>query len=195
MEYNGNKLHLLFLDVEMDGINGIEVLKHLENAEWIWRIVFISNHEDAVWKSFSLKTLEFARKPVEYLQIKKWLEIAIRENSENVVLEFVSDKEIIHINIEDIYYLKAEGNYTRLHTRKKEWLVDNNLKKWQKVMEQASVIRIHRSYLINMVHVKKWNSDIVILDGGAKLSIGRKYAKDAKDAYNAFVRKKAMGRM
>lgn len=195
LEYNGNKLHLLFLDVEMDGINGIEVMKCVENAEWIWRIVFISSHDDAVWKSFSIKTLEFARKPIEYFQIKKWLEIAIRENKENIVFEFVSDNGLIHINIEDIYYLKAEGNYTELYGKNFKTLINNNLKKWQMAMENLSVIRIHKSYIINLSHIRKWNSESVMLDNGDIIPIGRKFSKIAKDAYNTFIRKKAVERM
>lgn len=194
-ENSGSKLHLLFLDVEMGKVDGIEVLRKVEDADWIWRIVFVSSHEEMVWNSFSFKTLEFARKPVEYWQIEKWINIAIRENKENVMLEYTSIIQRDFVALEDIYYLKAEGNYTILHKKDANILMNENLKQWQKKTEMFPIVRIHKSYLINMLHVKRWEAGKVILENEAELSVGRQYAKEAKKVYHAFVKKQALNRV
>ena len=193
--HHDKKLHLLFLDVEMGGIDGIEVLRNVEEAPWIWRIVFVSSHAEAVWKSFSIKTLEFARKPVTYQQIEKWLRIAIRENAENVMLEYVVGKQQCYVLLEDIYYLEAAGNYTYLYTKDASSLINDNLKQWQKKMEQMPMVRIHKSYLINMLHIQKWEASRVVLINGMELSVGRQFARDAKEEYLSFVKKQALNRM
>lgn len=195
LAYKRGKLHLLFLDIEMSGIDGIKVLRRVEETDWIWRIVFVSSHEEAVWEAFSIKTLEFARKPVDYYQIEKWLKVAIRENEENIVLEYITGMQKSYKPLEDIYYLEAAGNYTYLHEKNESELVNDNLKQWQKKMEQMPMVRIHKSYIINMQHVKKWEVDKVTLTNREELAVGRQYAKDAKEKYLAFVKKQALGRM
>lgn len=194
-ENSGARLHLLFLDVEMGELDGIEVLRKAEAADWIWRIVFVSSHEEMVWNSFSIKTLEFARKPVEYRQIEKWLNTAIRENKENVMLEYTSGILKNYIALEDIYCLEAERNYTILHKKDENILMNENLKQWQKKTEIFPIVRIHKSYLINMLHVRRWEAGKVILDNDAEFSVGRQYMKEAKEVYHAFVKKQAMNRM
>lgn len=194
-ERSPGMLHLLFLDIEMGGVDGIEVLRQVEDADWIWRIVFVSSHEEMVWDSFSIRTLEFARKPVAYPQIEKWIRTAIRENQENVLLEYMDEGVQKYIALEDIYYLAAEGNYTQLHGRHHTSLQGDKLKQWQQKTEDMPFVRIHKSYLINMLHVKKWEAGKVILESGVTLPIGRQYTKEAKEIYTSFVRKQAMKRM
>lgn len=189
------KLHLLFLDIELDGMGGLEVLRKVEDANWIWRIVFVSSHEEQVWDTFSIKTLGFVRKPMEYYQVEKWIQVAIRENKENVVLEYVVGTQKAYIALEDIYYFESAGNYTYLHEKEETRLINDNLKQWQKKTEQMPMVRIHKSYIVNMLYVRKWEVYKVTLKNGKELAIGRQFGKEAKERYLAFVKKKVIGRM
>lgn len=192
---DSGKLHLLFLDIEMDGVDGLEVLRKVEETDWIWRIVFVSSHEEAVFDTFSIKTLAFVRKPVDYHLVEKWIHVAIRQNKENVALEYATGKHKVYIELENIYYLESAGNYTYLHTKAESELVNENLKQWQKKSEQLPLVRIHKSYIINMLHVHKWEADKVRLVNGAELTVGRQYAKEAKEKYLTFVKKQALGKV
>jgi len=195
MENSDSKLHLLFLDVEMGEVDGIEVMRRVENADWIWRIVFVSSHEEMVWNSFGIKTLAFSRKPLEYHQVEKWIETALRENRQNIMIKYTSGTQQGYIALEDIYYLEAQGNYTCLHTKEQTILLNENMKQWQKKTEEMSIVRIHKSYLINMMHVQKWEAGRVILENEVVLSVGRQYAKEAKEIYFAFIKEQVINRM
>ncbi len=195
LQYTGERLHLLFLDVELGGMDGIEVMHQMEEADWIWRIVFISNHEEMVWNSFGIKTLGFVRKPVEYFKLVKWIKIAIKENQENLVYEYTAGREKYCKTLEEIYYLESSGNYTYLYELNEKKLINDNLKYWQKKMENAPIVRIHKSFLINMQHIKTWEADTVILSNGIVLPQGRQYKRTAREAYLAFVKRQVKGRM
>ncbi len=195
LSYTGPKLYLLFLDVELGGVDGIEVLKFVQEADWIWRIVFVSSHAEAVWDSFSIKTLEFARKPIAYEQVEKWIQIALRENQENILYEFLTTAGSMYKKMEDIYILEGERNYTYLHTKKEKWLINDSLKRWQEKMDKTTMLRVHRSFLVNMAHIKKWEKETIYMCNGSKISVGRQYAKEAKDTYLSYIQKKALGRM
>ena len=148
-----------------------------------------------MWNSFSIKTLEFARKPVEYQQIEKWMNIASRENKENVMLEYTSIAQQGFVALEDIYYLEAEGNYTIMHKKDEDIFINDKLKQWQKKTSMFPIVRIHKSYFINMLRVKRWEAGKVTLENGTELAIGRQYAREAKDVYLSFVKKQAKNRM
>lgn len=195
LAYRGDKLHLLFLDVEMNGINGIEVLKCVEGVDWIWRIVFVSNHEEAVWDAFSIKTLEFARKPIQYQQVEKWVRTAIRENQENIVFEFITPNGRIYKATEEIYFLEAARNYTCLYGKNEKCLINDNLKKWEKELQEATFLRIHKSFLVNMGHIRKWEAEKVILENKMEIPIGRQFSKKAKEIYYAYVKRQALRRL
>lgn len=194
-ENSGSKLHLLFLDVEMGELDGIELLRKLENAAWIWRIVFVTSHDEVMQDAFGIKTLGFAHKPVEYRQVEKWITTAIRENKENVMLEYMVGMQKSYIALEDIYYLEAEGNYTKLYQKDEMQLINENLKRWQKKTESFPFVRIHKSYLVNMLHVQRWEASKVTMENGTVLSVGRQYTKEARELYFSFVKKQAINRV
>ena len=99
--YAGKRMHLLFLDVEMEEIDGLQVLRELEQSDLVWRVVFVTSHQETVFGSFGIKTLGFEKKPVGYDNIEKWLQIAIREQKKNRVIECNTMNGIRLFELED----------------------------------------------------------------------------------------------
>lgn len=194
LAYDGDKMHLLFLDIEMPGIGGIRVMRCLEDTDRVWRVVFVSGHQEMVFETFGVKTLGFGVKPVKAEKVVKWIQIALKENAENITLECIIGQDKVYKQIDQIYYWQAEGNYTYLVEQKEKCLASYNLKNWQERLENFSVVRVHKSYLINMNHVKHWDSDKVCLTNGVELAVGRQYQKESREKYYDYVRKTALGR-
>lgn len=195
LQFEDHRLHLLFLDIELGGMTGIEILLHLENADNVWRVVFISSHEEMVFDTFGVKTLGFERKPAQYERIAKWISIALKENNENLMHECYVGKEKYYFTQEEVYYLEAEGSYTHIHLKEQRYMLSERLKLWEVKLKSAPMVRIHKSYLINMLHVKSWEKDSVVLTNGIVLPQGRQYKKEAKEAYLKFIGDMARGRM
>lgn len=194
MSHVGPQMQLLFLDIEMKDVDGIEVMHWVELTDAVWRVVFVSGHEQLVWDTFSIKTLGFVRKPANYADIKRWIQVALKEKKRNAIYEFVIEQKKCYKSSEEIYCLEAEGNYTYLYEKESKKLINDNLKVWQKKMQETSIIRIHKSYMINLIYVQCWEYDKVVLKNGMELSIGRQYRKVAREAYYAHIRKVAMER-
>jgi len=195
LQYKEHKLHLLFLDIELGDMSGVEMLSRLEEEDTVWRVVFVSSHDEMVFETFGIKTLGFERKPAQYEKIAKWLSIAIKENSKNTVYEYYMNGETFYFKLEELFYMEGEGSYTYLNFKKERHLVSGRLKCWEDKMEAAPMVRIHKSYLVNMLHVKKWEGDKVLLINGVELTQGRQYRKTAKESYLRFIRDMARGRM
>ncbi|MBQ7925683.1 MAG: response regulator transcription factor [Lachnospiraceae bacterium] len=195
LAYDGDKMHLLFLDIEMPGIDGIQVMHSLEKSNKVWRVVFVSSHQNMVFETLGVKTLGFGVKPVRAEQVEKWIRIAEKENEGDIVLECIIGQNKVFKRIDEIYYWQAEGNYTYLVEQGKKSLANQNLKAWQKRLTEMSVVRVHKSYLVNMNHVKYWGTEQVCLTNGAKLAVGRLYQKEAREKYYDYVQRMALGRV
>ena len=119
----------------------------------------------------------------------------MREDEENVMHECYVGKEKCYFTQEEVYYLEAEGSYTHIHLKEQRHMLSERLKLWEDKLKSAPMVRIHKSYLINMLHVKSWENDSVILTNGTVLPQGRQYKKSAKEAYFKFIGEMARGRM
>ena len=84
---NNHYIDILFLDVEMQGISGIDLIKEVLWQDKIARIVFVTNHSESIYNTFSRKTIGFIPKPPSQEKITKMLLITIDEIEENIVLK------------------------------------------------------------------------------------------------------------
>lgn len=193
LDYRGENIQLLFLDIAMGGMNGIEVLRSVEAMDKVNQIVFVSSHEEAVWDAFGRKTLGFERKPVAYQKVAKWIETAIREQQDN----FIKCRTITGnqwIEVDKIYYIEAQKNYVNFYTCENAFLVSGNLKFWEEKLKDCFMIRVHKTFLVNPFYISSIGKD-VLLKNGSKLPIGRQFQEQLQNEYNAYVRRKIRGRV
>ena len=188
LSYTGEKIHLLFLDIEMDGISGVEVMEQIKKNDHVWRIAFVTNHPEQKLETIDLKTLAFLEKPVGGDMIEKCLQIAIRENAENISVPFATIDGMQTIKLDEIFGISADNHYVRILLGQKEITIFDSMKKCTELLQNTTMIRIHKSYLINLRHVKKWYADEVLMTNGEIYPIGRKFRKAAKDQYYTFVK-------
>ena len=153
MIYNGGKIHLLFLDIMMDGMSGIEVLPYVESRDMFWRVVFTSSYTSERWNTMGMKTLGFIDKPVQYKPVEKCLEITVKENIQNRMIEFASAEGKAFTYMEDIYSVEANKNYVKVCGKDKDWIAFDTMKRWEEMTKDTTIIRVHKSFLINIMHV------------------------------------------
>jgi len=191
-EYDGEQIQLLFLDIELENMNGLEVLKELLDKEIVWRVVFVTSHDELMIDAFSVKTLGFLTKPVNAKKLVKLVDKVIHELDKNQVLECNDGSELFYVKTEDIYYVQAIGNYSELHTKEQTRIVDGKLKIWQEKTCNMDIIRIHKSYIVNLNHITNWKNTEVIMSNGEKIPVGRSYTAEAKKTYFDFLKNKTM---
>ncbi len=195
LAYRGESLTLLFLDVEMAGITGIELKEEIERTDRVWRIVFVTSHEEVIGQAFGLKTMGFARKPVDAKVAEKWISIAVEEQEANKVFRFTTEKGDLYIRENEILYLESEGNYSYVHTQKEKIFVCESLKKCEEIVANRDCIRIHKSYLVNMQEIKDVSVTQVTMKNGTSIPIGRTYRDEVKTKYHSYLKAVALRRV
>ena len=180
---------VLLLDIEMAGINGIEVKEILEENSRISFIIFTSSHTEMVFDTFSKKTLGFVTKPVTYEKLEEKLNKVLKEIKSEFFIEVQDKENIIKVKNNKICYIEADDYCSRIITTDNTYLVRKSLSEWEDELTDKDFIRIHKSYLVNMDFIKAIKS-VVVLDSGEELKIGRTKLKEVKEKYTEFIRKK-----
>lgn len=163
---------LVFLDIEMPQMNGFDLLSHLGHLRF--KVVFATAYHEFALKAFRFSALDYIVKPFDQLQLGEVIAKASHKHSvdENQLtllrqqlrqghiskIAIPQLNQVIFIDIKDIVYAEASGNYTEIVLQdKKRHLVTRKLKELQQVLEEQYFLRIHRQYIINLNMVKSFN--------------------------------------
>ncbi|BBH27902.1 DNA-binding response regulator [Intestinibaculum porci] len=184
------RVDLLFLDIELGKENGIDILKALVDLDYIWRVVFVTAHKEFMPVAFSVKTIGFLEKPVTYGNIIKYIKQVENSIHHSEVVQCNDGQHTFFIRQCDILYVHAAGNYCEICTHNKEIMVDGNLKEWERKMNDFNVMRVHKSYLVNLDYIKDFSGCDIMMINNIKLPVGRHYKKDAKEQYFNYLKNK-----
>ena len=182
-------IDVLFLDVEMEAMDGLAVMKEVEKMPNIHNIIFVSSHPEAVWDSFGYKTKGFVTKPFKDEDIVEKLESLYTKKINDSLLEFTDYNGVVYFRTSDIVLLKSDSNYTTIITENGEKIVTCTLKESEKKLNGLPFLRIHRSYIVNLDYVKNMTSSVASLKNGEDLTIGRSYRNQVKKDYQDYLRR------
>lgn len=201
-EQNHEVIDLLFLDVELTGLDGIRLKEQLLGQRVIERIVFVTSHKDKIFDAFGKKTIGFILKPPMYEQINKMLTIVRDEKQKNIELLFAGNKGEEHcIRLEDILYFKASGSYTEIYSYASDgtgiecFVISKKIGEVECSMKDCPILRVHKSYLVNLVNVVRVGMEIVVNNLEEKIPIGRRYKEQVKTAYASYISAKVRKRI
>ncbi len=183
-----NTIDLLLLDIEMPEMTGLELTKNLGNKSPL--IIFTTSNKEYALEAFELNVVDYILKPVIpsrfIVAIDKVREI-LQSNTEDVKMNddefiFIRDSNIVRkIQLDDIQYAEAMGDYVKIFVGKKFYAIHATLKATEERLPTSKFLRVHRSYI---VAVKK----IETIQDGA-LIINEKPIPVA-DAYRAVLNKR-----
>ncbi|GAB4092693.1 LytR/AlgR family response regulator transcription factor [Flaviaesturariibacter terrae] len=154
---NKQPIDLIFLDIEMPGMTGLELTKNLGNKSPL--IVFTTAKTDYAVEAFELNVVDYLVKPIQpgrFLQAVERAQETMASDKEEVKVEaqefvFVKDNGILkRINVEEILYLEAMGDYVKVHTPQKFHVLHATLKSIEEKLSPQKFIRVHRSYIVSL---------------------------------------------
>lgn len=195
-------IDLLFLDVEMEGLDGIRLKEQLLRQRVIERIVFVTSHRDKAFEAFGQKTIGFITKPPAYERIEKMLTVVRKEKLENVELIFDGyNGERHRIRLEEIVYFKAAGSYTEIYSYASGsdatecFVISKKIGEVERSMDDYPVHRVHKSFLVNLTNVVSVGEVIKVRNLEEKIPVGRKYKEQVKRVYASYISDKVRKRI
>lgn len=169
-----SSVDVLFLDIDMPTLSGMDIAQALLNSEMQPLLVFVTGQDALVYKSFKYHPFGFIRKTYfdeEIFDVVKNLIDEIRKSSD--AFAFKSADGFTRVKLKDILYFESESNYLNLHAKSVVYKFRGTISTTEKELSQKGFIRTHKGFLVNQEHIFSVKSDSVELDNGTVLPIGR----------------------
>jgi len=174
---------ILFLDINMPKLSGLGLLKTLRQKP---EVIITTAYAEYAVEGFELSVADYLLKP---FSLERFLQAVLKiqqktivsaNKGEDITSLFVrSDKKLIKIDINEIQYIEAYGNYIKIFTEKMI-LTPQTLNDFLEKLP-PNFLRIHKSFVINFNKLKLIDGNQIVLQNGAKLPIGKSYKKAVLD--------------
>ncbi len=188
---------VIFLDIEMPQINGIEAAKLLR--PYCDFLVFVTGHSEYGAQSFEIGADGYLLKPVSEVkfiqQVQRLLETKSNESSIKnpdgfLLVKGGSKHKYVSIQLEKVLYIKSMSNYVRIFLTDEEHITYHTMKHIEEaIKERTEFLRINRSEIISFNHVKQVNGYQILLNNGDKFMVSRSY----KNKFDEFLRDRLPG--
>lgn len=186
-----NHFDLIFLDIQMPEMNGMDFLKILEHKT---KVILTTAYSDFAVESYDYEVTDYLLKPISYerfyksiLKVKNSVEVSTINQSEKTLEKdffFVkSDGKQIKIHFQEILFIESLRDYVNIKTSSNEWIILENLKGLEEVLPE-NFMRIHRSFIINLDKIESIEGNRILINK-IPLALGYTY----KERFNNWLKK------
>ncbi len=185
-----NHFDLMFLDINMPQISGIELLRQSSNLPLT---VLCTAYSEYALESYELNVVDYLLKPIEFIRFSKAVSKAMerlnaKQNPQTIETKaekseffFVkSEYKKIKITVQEIKYIEAMEKYIRIHTATEKTMTLMSMSKVLENLPSDQFIRIHRSYIVNKNKIEMIEGNMVVIDGN-KIPISKANRKMVND--------------
>lgn len=179
-----NKVDLMFLDINMPEISGMELLKIIPTHP---KTILTTAYSEFALESYDYGVIDYLLKPIYFPRFLKaidrfFLTESIKNKEEEIEINTVNvkvDGYFIDIELDQLLYAQSFGNYVKLHTIKRTYLASITTSEFEKCLPE-NFIRIHKSYIVALDKIDAVEKDFVIIKK-EKLPVGITYKRELSD--------------
>lgn len=191
---NAKNYDLLFLDIKMPGIDGIEFAKKIVGHSPAPDIIFCSSNSDKVFDSFAVPLFGFVRKSnfVKDLTgvISRYVKYKFSKDETILRFEIKNKSGYLSIDLKKLKYVECVRNKQILYLDGQEAKETySTMTQFEEVLLTNGFIRIHKGYLVNCRYIRRFDTNTVTLLTGEELPVGRSKHDEALNAYLSFIHK------
>ncbi len=163
---------ILLLDIEMKGINGVELAKRIRRENDAVQIVFVTGYTDYISEGYDVSALHYLMKPLSAEKLHEVLNRAVIKIKKNEKSLFLSlSGETVRIPIYEIKYLEVQQNYVTIHA-KSDYTLKKTLGEFERELDER-FYRMGRSYIVNLSFINRITKASVYLADGAVIPLPR----------------------
>ncbi len=187
-----NSVDLIFLDIEMPEMTGIELTKNLSGKDVI--IIYTTSNKEYALEAFELNIADYLLKPVmpaRFLQAVSKAQAILDSRKEDVEVTkdeflFVRDSNITRrLKLDDIFYAEAMGDYVKFYTREKMFAIHGKMKTAEERLPKDHFIRVHRSYIVSIGKIDTLQDGGIMINGKF-IPVADAYRKALNTRMNVF---------
>jgi DNA-binding LytR/AlgR family response regulator len=178
-------VQLLFIDINMPEINGMEFVKSLTKKPFV---VFTTAYSEYAVEGFQVDAVDYLLKPITFSnflkaanKVKNLLELTVNNQKESIRttanhLFVKSDYKLIRIGLDDVRYIESQHEYIKIHlVNSNPVLTQLSLKSIEELLPSDRFMRVHRSYIINLSKVSVIERNRIVFDGKVYIPVSGQY--------------------
>ncbi len=187
-----NKYDIVFLDIEMSKMSGIELSNIIREKNKEIDIVFVSGFFKYALHGYKVGALQYLLKPVKesdlYICLDRTLNrISTTQGDNKSIIIIETTHENIKLDYKDICYSIKFSPYIDIHTKEQKITLRKKISDIEELLPSQYFIRCHRSYIVNVMHIRSVIKTNVILENGVKIPISRGKYNEVNDAFINYI--------
>lgn len=184
---HGERYDLLFLDVQMEPMDGITLAKEIRKFDDSVSIIFLTSYLEFAPLGYEVNALRYLLKPITEEALSKALQAIPKENPGKQKILIKTPEGNFFIQADDIEYLEISDKETTIHCTDETIVIRKGLSELEEALSGKIFFRIHRKYMVNLSHVQEFDEKHLSLNCGKTLPVGRRRSNDFLDAIDQFI--------
>ena len=184
-------MDLIFLDVEMPGATGFDLL---DNLTFTPKIILTTSKTEYAFNAFQYNVDDYLKKPFTYKRFIESLQKVQKESAANTPsinspikeadhLFIKVDNKLVKLMIKDILYLESMGDYVRFVTALKKYVTLNTMKNLEEKLNKETFLKVHRSYIVNIPRIDDVQGNTIYIAGN-EVPIGKGHREEVLKRLN-----------
>lgn len=176
---------ITLLDIEMEPPTGFDAAKALIAMPEPPIVIFATKSNAYALKGYGV-AIRYLQKPVTRADFFEAMDAAVEDATAHR-LTFQMDNTLVSIRLRDVQYIEAFGHYAVVHTDQYAYRFRSTLKEVMEKLPKGYFVSPHKSYVVNLEHIRSATATQILMDCGAVVPIGRKRAQEFNDALYGFL--------
>lgn len=186
-EFRDGSFNLIFFDIELGDINGMQAAKKVRKIDEDVIIIFETNIAQYALEGYEVNALDFLVKPYSYEDFRLKLLKALRNIKDDAFIVIdTRDNEKVKLKYSEIGFIETDGHYLIFHVGEKTYSVRGSVKNIEEDFSKYYFYKINSGYLVNMRQIQEIKEDEVVVNN-QKLLISRRRKQDFLIAFTRFV--------
>ena len=185
----GKKYDILLLDIDMDGLDGIETARRIREADKEVKLIYVTNYSDYTIFAFAVHAFAYLLKPLKQDELFAQLDealcygISMKEQE----LEFQTREGIVRVTSSKIMYFEYWNRQVILHTAEHLWHMKRRITEVAQEMEKYGFVMPHKSFVVNLYAVQSIHNYEILLTDGSRIPLSQKKAVNFRRALNDYL--------
>lgn len=190
----GIGIDILFLDIRIPGeMDGMKLAQRIRTTDMSVSIVFVTNYVSYVFEGYAVNALRFLMKPIQQEDVFKCLDIARRQktikNNENIFIDTKREKLVFQAS--EVIYIEAKSHYLKFYLTYTDECpeIRAKLDDFFPNLPQNLFVKSHKSYAVNLMHIRKFTKKDIIMSNGDELPVSQSQSNALSDAFREYFSK------
>lgn len=189
--------HILFLDVEMDGMTGMEAAQKLRREGYKGVICFVTSQDRYAFDAFGVEAIGYVKKPAKYQDVKRLVQKALiqiyyqrdEEEAKKRYLEITTQNEKVMLDLQQVLYVEKRRNQCVIHMEDSEIVCYETLKKLYERLDKSKFSFTHQGFIVNFDKIKEVKKDTVCFGAGREIPVSRRYQAELRERHMDKIRR------